>query len=164
MMSGHNQKHRRAEDRTAKIFLFITVIFITCHIPRLILDIHELINLEIANMCQKAKMRDIAPAWTFIMIYVSHFCLVLNATFNMFIYGFMSQEFQKELKTVINQFPCFSHRSVVIVWNYIFHYLFWIKNKEKITVCAPIEGPSLVQDPPLIIQIEDPILFSKWGS
>ena len=115
MMSGHNQKHRRAEDRTAKIFLFITVIFITCHIPRLILDIHELINLEIANMCQKAKMRDFAPAWTFIMIYVSHFCLVLNATFNMFIYGFMSQEFQKELKTVINQFPCFSQRSVVIV-------------------------------------------------
>ena len=115
MLSCHNQKQRRAEDHTAMIFLFITVIFITCHIPRLVLDIHELINLEIANMCQKAKMRDIAPAWTYIMIYVSHFCLVLNATFNMFIYGFMSQEFQKELKTVMNEFPSCTRRSVIIV-------------------------------------------------
>ena len=115
MMSGHNQKHRRAEDRTAKIFLFITVIFITCHIPRLILDIHELINLKIAIMCQNAKIREITPAWTFIMIYVSHFCLVSNATFNMFIYGFMSQEFQRELKTAINELLCCFRSSVVIV-------------------------------------------------
>ena len=103
MMSGHNQKHRRAEDRTAKIFLFITVIFITCHIPRLILDIHELINLEIANMCQKAKMRDIAPAWTFIMIYVSHFCLVINATMNMIIYCFMSVKFREEGHLIVKR-------------------------------------------------------------
>ena len=116
MISGNNRKQRRAEDRTAMIFIFITITFIACHIPRLILDIHELINLDNANMCQKAKMRNIAPVWTYIMIYISHFCLVFNATFNMFIYGFMSPEFQKELKMVANQFPCFcSKRNVIIV-------------------------------------------------
>ena len=118
MMSYNSRKQRRAEDRTAMIFIFITITFITCHIPRLILDIHELINLDNANMCQKAKMPDIAPVWTYIMIYISHFCLVLNATFNMFIYGFMSPEFQKELKMVMNQFPicCICKRNVIIIW------------------------------------------------
>ena len=115
MMSCNSRKQRRAEDRTAMIFIFITITFITCHIPRLILDIHELINLDNANMCQKAKMPDIAPVWTYILIYISHFCLVLNATFNMFIYGFMSPEFQKELKMVMNQFPCCCKRNVIIV-------------------------------------------------
>ena len=106
---------RKTEDRTAMIFLFITVIFISCHIPRIILDIRELINLDITNACLKAKMRDIVPAWTFILIYISHFCLVVNATLNMFVYGFMSTEFQKEVRLIVDKITNCFHKDVIVV-------------------------------------------------
>ena len=95
------------------IFVFITLVFIVSHIPRLILDCHELFNLHIANACQEALMKHIAPAWTSIMIYISHFCLVLNATLNMVIYGFMSGEFRKELKSFIDRIICWQRVVVV---------------------------------------------------
>ena len=95
------------------IFVFITLIFIISHIPRLILDCHELFNLHIANACQEALMKHIAPAWTSIMIYISHFCLALNATLNMVVYGFLSREFQKELKSLRCRIWCWN--DVVIV-------------------------------------------------
>ena len=107
------KRQGRAEDRTAMIFVCITLTFIISHIPRLILDSHELINLDIANACQNGRMKDIAPAWTFILIYISHFCLALNATLNMVIYGFMSGEFRKELKSFIDRIICWQRVVVV---------------------------------------------------
>ena len=129
------KRQGRAEDRTAMIFVCITLTFIISHIPRLILDSHELINLDIANACQNGRMKDIAPAWTFILIYISHFCLALNATLNMVIYGFMSGEFRKELKSFIDRIICWQR--VVVVWNlnnifipkmYVYHQSSCIKN------------------------------------
>ena len=107
--SPKSRGSNRSEDKTAMIFVFITLVFIISHIPRLILDCHELFNSHIANACQEASMKDIAPAWTFIMIYISHFCLALNATLNMVVYGFLSRDFQKELKSLRWKMCCWNN-------------------------------------------------------
>ena len=91
-----------AEDKTAIIFFFITLLFIICHSPRLILDINELFNLKNTNQCYAANMPHI-PLWIFVMMHISHFCLVLNATLNMVVYGFLCPNFQKELKCVFSR-------------------------------------------------------------
>ena len=91
-----------AEDKTVIIFLFITLIFIICHSPRMILDINELFNLKNTNQCFAKNMPHV-PLWIFIMMHASHFCLVLNASLNMVVYGFLCPSFQKELKSLFSK-------------------------------------------------------------
>ena len=98
---GQNNR-QKTEDKTAIIFFCITLLFIICHSPRLILDINELFNLKNTNQCFAANMPHV-PLWIFIMMHVSHFCLVLNATLNMVVYGFLCPNFQKELKDVFSR-------------------------------------------------------------
>ena len=99
MMEPTKRETRRAaEDKLAVIFLVIILAFIFCHLPRVAMDVHEILTLKHANMCREAKMPNSFPPWAFVAVYVSHFCLVINATLNMFIYCFMSPLFRAELK------------------------------------------------------------------
>ena len=91
-----------AEDKTVIIFLFITLVFIICHSPRMILDINELFNLKNTNDCYAKNMPHV-HLWIFIMMHVSHFCLVLNASLNMVVYGFLCPSFQKEFKSIFSR-------------------------------------------------------------
>ena len=61
---------RKSEDKMAMIFLSITLLFIICHSPRLILDIHELITSDYAKQCKKVGIRYLPNVWTFVMIYI----------------------------------------------------------------------------------------------
>ena len=98
------ETRRAAEDKLAVIFLVIILAFIFCHLPRVAMDVHEILTLEHSNMCKEAKMRTILPPWAFVAIYVSHFSLAVNATMNMFIYCFMSPLFRAELVDSLRNF------------------------------------------------------------
>jgi len=97
-----NEVRRRAEDKLAIIFLVIILGFILCHLPRVGIDVHEILTLSHSNMCSAANLPSF-PAWTFIGVYVSHFSLVLNATMNNVIYCFMSEHFRTELFNILTQ-------------------------------------------------------------
>ena len=97
-----NEVRRRAEDKLAIIFLVIILGFILCHLPRVGIDVHEILTLSHSNMCSAANLPSF-PAWTFIGVYVSHFSLVINATMNMYIYCFMSEHFRTELFNILTK-------------------------------------------------------------
>ena len=103
MRSKSCETRRATEDRLAVIFLVIILAFIFCHLPRVGIDVHEIFTLERSNMCKEARM-SVFPAWTYIAVYISHFCLVINATMNMYIYCFMSPLFREEVWKVFLEF------------------------------------------------------------
>ena len=82
------------------IFMAIVVAFVICHSPRVGLDLHEIFTLKESNECLKAKTSNTVPYWVFIAGNISHCLLVLNATINAYIYGFMSAKFREEIKRV----------------------------------------------------------------
>ena len=41
-----NERRRRFEDNLAAIFMGFVLVFLVCHFPRLLLNIHELITLR----------------------------------------------------------------------------------------------------------------------
>ena len=105
-----------AEDKLAGIFLSIILGFVVCHVPRVALDIHEIATLSHYNMCREARVPHIFPAWSFVAINISHFCLAMNATMNMFIYCLMSTRFREELLKVLCQIKaCILHKPSVNV-------------------------------------------------
>ena len=99
-----NENRRKAEDKLAGIFLFIILSFVLCHLPRVALDVHEIATLGHYNKCRAAKIPHVFPAWSFVAINISHFCLVLNATMNMFIYCSMSTQFREEFRNALYKF------------------------------------------------------------
>ena len=92
------------------IFEAIILCFIFCHFPRVALDVHEISTLAHSNFCAKHKMPNTFPAWSFIAIYVSHFCLVINATLNMIIYCFMCLKFREEGHLTVKRIWCSFHQ------------------------------------------------------
>ena len=102
-----NEERRKSEDKLAVIFLVKILSFIFCHLPRVALDFHEIFTLEHSNFCAAHKMPNTFPAWSFVAIYVSHLCLVINATLNMCIYCFMSATFRDEVCIIFKKIWCY---------------------------------------------------------
>ena len=89
------------EDKRALLFMGIVVTFVACNFPRVLLDLHEVFTLGHANECMMAGYFNSLPYWVFVVGNFSHVLLVLNATANMYIYGFNSPIFRSELKALI---------------------------------------------------------------
>ena len=102
--NSYSENRRKDEDKLAVIFLVIILIFIFCHLPRVGIDIHEIYSLSHSNFCAKHHMPNTFPAWSLMAIYISHFCLVINAASNMFIYCLMSTKFREESRTIFRRF------------------------------------------------------------
>ena len=90
-----NEKRRYFEDNLAAIFMGFVFVFLICHMPRLFLNIHELIVMKGAMECQYHHQEPFSM-WSLILINVSHLLLVLNSSTNILVYCFMSSKFRKE--------------------------------------------------------------------
>ena len=90
-----NEKRRYFEDNLAAIFMGFVFVFLICHMPRLFLNIHELIVMKGAMECQYHRQEPFSM-WSLILINVSHLLLVLNSSTNILVYCFMSSKFRKE--------------------------------------------------------------------
>ena len=90
-----NEKRRCFEDNLAAIFMGFVFVFLICHMPRLFLNIHELIVMKGAMECQYHRQEPFSM-WSLILINVSHLLLVLNSSTNILVYCFMSSKFRKE--------------------------------------------------------------------
>ena len=98
-----NESRRKKEDNMAVIFMGFILVFLVCHLPRLLLNIHELVTLQHAMECQKAGLNPF-PLWSLITITVSHILLVINSSTNIFIYCILSSKFREEITKVYQSF------------------------------------------------------------
>ena len=90
-----NERRRSFEDNLAAIFMGFVLVFLVCHMPRLLLNIHELVVMKGAMECRNQNHEPFS-LWSLILISVSHFLLVLNSGTNILVYCFMSTKFRKE--------------------------------------------------------------------
>ena len=85
----------------AAIFMGFIFVFLVCHLPRLLLNIHELATLEHSMECQRAGKEPLG-FWTLITIPSSHVLLVINSSTNIFIYSILSSKFREECRKLYN--------------------------------------------------------------
>jgi len=90
-----NESRCKKEDNMAVIFMGFILVFLVCHLPRLLLNIHELATIRNAMKCMKAEKNPF-PLWSQLAISVSHVLLAINSSTNIFIYCFLSSKFREE--------------------------------------------------------------------
>lgn len=97
-----NESRRKKEDNLAAIFMGFIVVFLVCHLPRLLLNIHELATIRFAMRCQHAGLNPF-PMWSHLVVTISHLLLVLNSATNILIYCCLSSKFREECKKVFRK-------------------------------------------------------------
>ena len=97
-----NESRRKKEDNLAAIFMGFIVVFLVCHLPRLLLNIHELATIQHAMVCQENGKYPF-PMWSHIVVNVSHLLLCLNSATNILIYCALSSKFREECRKVFRK-------------------------------------------------------------
>ena len=69
-----NESRRKKEDNMAAIFMGFIVVFLVCHLPRLLLNIHELFTIAHAIECIEARQEGF-PLWTGVAIRYEHYSI-----------------------------------------------------------------------------------------
>ena len=95
-------QRRKHEDHLAMIFLGFIFVFLVCHLPRILIDIHELITREYYKKCKSYRYYDF-PAYITISIVISHVTLVISSATNLLIYCSLSSTYRKEVWTFFTQ-------------------------------------------------------------
>ena len=96
---------RKNEDSLAVVFMIIIFIFLICHSPRIILDIHELMTIKQSEYCNEIN-EFYYSSWSVILLSVSHFLLVVNSSVNMIVYCLLGSRFRKEIRKMFDTFKC----------------------------------------------------------
>ena len=91
----HSLKSSGKEMTYSNILLLIVAIFILCHMPRVALNFHEVVDFEQISQCGP-------PIWSRIFSIFSNSVLpALNSTINFFIYFFAGKKFRESLLNLI---------------------------------------------------------------
>ena len=117
----------REESRKAKILFGIVIFYVICNIPRVILNLEELVAIAPTYWSsftktntsddEKEPLCYSPPFWAHILRIISKFHLTLNASMCCFVYCLMCSNFRKEVskqfKTVLpylRKFLCCTER------------------------------------------------------
>ncbi|TRY77346.1 hypothetical protein TCAL_17433 [Tigriopus californicus] len=92
-----NDARRRVESNLAAIMMGYVVVFLICHSPRLLLNIHELAIIRKAMACGRSGQKTF-PLWSLVVMHLSHLLLVINSAINILIYCYLSSKFRQEGK------------------------------------------------------------------
>ena len=95
-----SKNQMKEEDKLAMIFLAIVMVFLFCHLPRLIVNIHETFTLDNAMECFSAGKSGI-PVWALMTSKISHLFLVINSAINFLFYTCLSPRFRQECKKLL---------------------------------------------------------------
>ena len=90
------RQRRNHEDHLAMIFLGFILVFLICHLPRILLDVHELVTREHYRRCMEFGMMDF-PFYISVSIIISNVTLVLSSATNLLIYCSLSSTYRKEV-------------------------------------------------------------------
>ena len=94
------------EDHLAYVFLVIVIAFFICHLPRIILSIHEMWTVNITIKCAQRGHWSF-PIWALIMSQFSHLLLVINSSINCLIYCLLSSRFRKIVAQYAKKWGCY---------------------------------------------------------
>ena len=94
------------EDHLAFVFLVIVIAFFICHLPRIILSIHEMWTVNITIKCAQRGHWSF-PIWALIMSQFSHLLLVINSSINCLIYCLLSSRFRKIVAQYAKKWGCY---------------------------------------------------------
>ena len=110
-----NERRRLFEDNLAAVCMGFVLVFLLCHSPRLLLNIHELITIKEAMMCGEQGHHPFS-VWSMITTCISHFLLVLNSATNILVYCLLSSKFREECSKIVRSKPtlkcfldCYNH-------------------------------------------------------
>ena len=95
----------------------MVILFVICHLPRVLLDLHEVATLEQLHRCGPAQ-------WTFPIISFSHIFLVVFCSSKLLIYCYISSQIKQEFQVILCHYQgiqmshpieVFIHSSTILV-------------------------------------------------
>ena len=103
----------------AVIFMGIVGAFLICHMPRILLSLHEMWIIDDTLKCAKSG-RKVFPLWALIFSQISHMLLVTNSSVNSLIYCMLSSRFRKAAIEKAKKWGCIKvqqipQRSLVVM-------------------------------------------------
>ena len=82
----------------AKVLIGIVTVFIVCHTFRVIIEIDDMTDSDVAKICSRAG-KTFFSLWSYIIDPIREFMMVLNSSLNMVIYFCVDKKFRKYLIT-----------------------------------------------------------------
>ena len=83
----------------ASVLVCIVIIFLLCHLPRLVINLAEFLMSSSINECPDFK----PPGWVVCLTSFMHWTLIINSSSNFIIYAFMGTLFRKVMKDKIHR-------------------------------------------------------------
>ena len=99
---------RKRKEKSSAILIAIIVVFVLCHIHRLVFRIYELAHPE-KSMYEHFKRCDSqgkyhVPVAIYFLTHSHHLFLVINSSINFIIYCVMGRQFRKKLRIMTRRF------------------------------------------------------------
>ena len=79
------------------ILFSIVILFVLCHILRIVLNIEEFLYLDVRKLAKENRNCEWLQYWTITASVVSHLLLQINSSINIAIYCYFNHSFRKEL-------------------------------------------------------------------
>ena len=96
-----NETEEASEEKQAKIFMFISFLFLVCHLPRSIMNFYDAIMVQNFWACKNEGYSG-DPAWFVPMMFFNNVFLVMNSSLNCAVYCVFSDKFRKQAKKSFN--------------------------------------------------------------
>lgn len=93
---------RRQEAGLAKLFIRILFAFLLCHLPRVIINLHEMIMIENVLKCYHHNLNPYS-VWMHAGVCFSHLLLVANSSINIIFYLWHNRVFKEHF---VKMFSC----------------------------------------------------------
>merc|ERR1712223_2220387 len=88
----------------------IILVFLICHMPRNILNIHEVVTSKHAIACKKQGLPSI-PLWAIAMSEISYVLLTINSSTNSVLYIFLNNKFRLHFISLFK--PCYKKSNII---------------------------------------------------
>ncbi|XP_023347957.1 uncharacterized protein LOC111716716, partial [Eurytemora carolleeae] len=85
---------KRHDEHLSIILMMIVLTFVLCNLPRLLLNMHELVVLELIDECRDTQLMGF-PVWSVIIGFISQVLLCINSSANLIIYCCLGAKFRE---------------------------------------------------------------------
>ena len=102
-VSKLKKRKEKQEACLCIILIFIVLTFFICHLPRLLLNIHEIWTLDQVKYCLHIQLTLLGgfPVWAILLGYISNVLMVINSSANLVIYCIIGANMRQRLREII---------------------------------------------------------------
>ena len=97
------KRKEKQESSLCIILIFIVLTFFICHLPRLLLNIHEIWTLEQVKYCLHIQITIMGgfPVWAILLGYISNVLMVINSSANLVIYFIIGANMRQQIRNIL---------------------------------------------------------------